>query len=128
MSNFSQNSGTNTDELLIKLLDKLGLQNITNTSTSTASTNTMNIATNTVPVTHPVGSPIAFQTSGPTTNYPGVLYYQGLGSAQQVHTVTPVAQPVAPPGSTGSTVTSGQATTLPHAFTVGTLQDLAYGA
>nr|GEZ14803.1 ribonuclease H-like domain-containing protein [Tanacetum cinerariifolium] len=33
--------------------------------------------------------------------------------------------PVAPPGSM---VTSGQATTLPYAFTIGTLQDLDYGA
>nr|GEY21803.1 ribonuclease H-like domain-containing protein [Tanacetum cinerariifolium] len=39
--------------------------------------------------------------------------------------MTPVAQPVAP---LRSTVTSGQATTLPHAFTIGTLQDLDYGA
>ncbi|GKD58896.1 ribonuclease H-like domain-containing protein [Tanacetum coccineum] len=39
-----------------------------------------------------------------------------------------IAQPATPTGSTGSTVTSGQATTLPHAFTVVTLHDPASGS
>nr|GEU39158.1 reverse transcriptase domain-containing protein [Tanacetum cinerariifolium] len=43
--------------------------------------------------------------------------YQVMGPAQQVQS-----------GLTGSTVTSGQATILPHAFTVGTLHDPASGA
>nr|GEY80316.1 ribonuclease H-like domain-containing protein [Tanacetum cinerariifolium] len=59
------------------------------------------------------------------------LHYPCLGSAQQAiptHTVTLVIKPVAPLGSTGSTVISEQATTLPHAFTIGKLHDPDSGA
>ncbi|GKB01495.1 ribonuclease H-like domain-containing protein, partial [Tanacetum coccineum] len=67
-------------------------------------------------VANPIGSRVAFQTLGSVTTT--------LGLAQPV---APIARPAAPTGSTGSTVTSGQATTLPHAFIAGTLHDLASG-
>ncbi|GJV54690.1 RNA-directed DNA polymerase, eukaryota [Tanacetum coccineum] len=46
----------------------------------------------------------------------------------QAQPVSTIGQPTAPAGSTGPTVTSDQATTLPHAFTAGTLHDPATGA
>ncbi|GJV07154.1 ribonuclease H-like domain-containing protein [Tanacetum coccineum] len=96
----ADSSGPNTDELLTKLLDKLGLNNTTNASPSTASHATNNI-TLIVAVANPIGSP--------------------------AQPVAPIARPATPTGSTGSMVTSGQATTLPHAFIAGTLHDLASG-
>ncbi|GJV63442.1 ribonuclease H-like domain-containing protein [Tanacetum coccineum] len=97
-TNVSQISSNNTDEFLVKLLDRLGLTNTTNTSTSVGLINMPTIIP-TVPVANP-----------------------------NAQTVAPLAQPATQPEFTGSTITSGQETTLPHAFTAGKLHDPTTGA
>ncbi|GJW97546.1 hypothetical protein Tco_0179354 [Tanacetum coccineum] len=79
----ADSSGPNTDEFLTKLLDKLGLNNTTNASPSTASHATNNI-TLIVAVANPTGSPVAFQMLGPITTTLGLVYY------------VPPAQPYSP--------------------------------
>ncbi|GJR99512.1 ribonuclease H-like domain-containing protein [Tanacetum coccineum] len=88
-----------TNELKVKLLSQLG--NIGLNCSPNVASNTPGV-TNTHAVPH--NSPVAYQ-AGPST-YPGPTQ----------------------PGSAGSTVLSGQATTLPHAFNVVTLQDPVSGA
>ncbi|GJR92139.1 ribonuclease H-like domain-containing protein [Tanacetum coccineum] len=149
-------SDANTYDLLVKLLNKLGVN-------TTANGTTINVIA-TVP-TQAI-QPVAFQTSGPTgpfyypppvqpfslvTPYmpaqpvsipPGFSYppahhtttAQQTMSAQQPTPAHPFGYQIMGPsqqvqsGLTRSIVTSGQAIILPHAFTVGTLHDLAFGA
>nr|GEU78884.1 ribonuclease H-like domain-containing protein [Tanacetum cinerariifolium] len=92
-TNVSQMSSNNTDELLVKLLDRLGSTNTTNISTSAGPTNTPTVI---------------------------LTVYVAKPNAQ---TIAPLAQHTAQLGFTGSTVTSAQATTLPHYFTARTLHD-----
>ncbi|GJR75490.1 ribonuclease H-like domain-containing protein [Tanacetum coccineum] len=159
------------DDLLVKLLRKLG---VSNSSSNTGKTNTSNLASHPVVAT-PVSPPVAFHTNNPTgpvhypptaqpynpvppfTPYmpahtilissipPGFYYslahpyflaqqypvaqptpYPAIGPAQQA-TSNP-ASPIQPTTQSGSTSISGQATTLPHAFTDGTLHDPTIGA
>ncbi|GJY77602.1 ribonuclease H-like domain-containing protein [Tanacetum coccineum] len=137
-------TGNNTDALLLKLLGNLGINDTLEPNNSTvnnqSTTPPQHITISTLNV-----NPVAFHaTASPTTIPPGLIYY--VPSAQQL---SPVPQPVnyvsVPPGftypsaqhlslpaahsgSTGPTVTPGQETTLPHAFTAGTLHDPTTGA
>ncbi|GKE58848.1 hypothetical protein Tco_1498033, partial [Tanacetum coccineum] len=138
----SPTKNSTIDELLAKLFGILGLENSTgdNTNPSSKVTNSS--------IVHPT----AFYTS-PNTG--GSLYYPNPTLIQQVippaqpTQLVPLAQP--PPGftyvipvnspqhvqfgsttatiwSVGPTVTPGQETTLPYAFTVGTLHDPTTGS
>ncbi|GJX56876.1 hypothetical protein Tco_0286773 [Tanacetum coccineum] len=143
-------SGNTTNELLVKLLDRLGLNNKYPHANNTLAT-----------VTNNAYQPVALHTSNPATYNPGPFGYyapfmaQQLGAphgfsylpaqlpftAQQLyysdqHAMSPaqqgdavtIAQPTQP-ASSGPMVTSGQATTLLNAFTAGTpmIPQLALG-
>nr|GEX47850.1 putative mitochondrial protein [Tanacetum cinerariifolium] len=54
--------------------------------------------------------------------------YSIMGPVPQAKPVSTIGQSTVPAGSTSPTVTSDQATTLQHAFTVGTFHDPAIGA
>ncbi|GJU13230.1 copia protein [Tanacetum coccineum] len=109
----SQPSGSNTDDLIIKLLSKLGLDN---TSSGTRTNNNANIVSPpTVDTTNNL--PVAYQTSGPNgltyftpqaPIYGPVLPYPS--SAQQ----TPQAQQSLSAQHAQSAATSGQGTILPR--------------
>ncbi|GJV62103.1 ribonuclease H-like domain-containing protein [Tanacetum coccineum] len=112
------NLQNNTDELLVKLLGRLGLSNNSETPTGT---HTHALKHSTV---SPI-SPAVFYTSAS----PGPLYYTTIAQ----HVVNPAQQAqsgstTTPLGLMGLTVTSGQETTLPHTFTAGTLHDPTTGA
>ncbi|GJX15168.1 ribonuclease H-like domain-containing protein [Tanacetum coccineum] len=138
----SPTKNSTIDELLAKLLGILGLENSTGDNTNPPSKVTNSS------IVHPT----AFYTS-PNTG--GSLYYPNPTLIQQVippaqpTQLVPLAQP--PPGftyvipvnspqhvqfgsttatiwSVGPTVTPGQETTLPYAFTVGTLHDPTTGS
>ncbi|GKA44245.1 hypothetical protein Tco_0736969 [Tanacetum coccineum] len=59
---------------------------------------------------------------------PQYFGYPVMGPVSQAQPVSTIGQPTASAGSTSPTITSDQATTLPHAFTLGTLHDPAIGA
>ncbi|GJU56842.1 hypothetical protein Tco_1234608 [Tanacetum coccineum] len=94
----------NIDDLFVKLLHRLVID--TPTSSNDNNTHKKSSVTNLV----------AYYA----LPCPGLVYY------------TPLSQPVGPPLGfgylPGPTATPGHATTLPHAFTTGTLHDLATGA
>ncbi|GKC52926.1 hypothetical protein Tco_1075671, partial [Tanacetum coccineum] len=146
-------TSTSTDALLVKLLEKLGLNECgTNRSNVTASNNnnanppTLPVAYNptynpttmyypTQPNSHMLPTPDQFIASPPGFTYPSAhpqpaqaqpattppTSFQVVGPAQQAQ--------LAPPGFvTGTMVNSGHATTLPQAFTAGTLHDPTTGA
>nr|GEV52359.1 hypothetical protein [Tanacetum cinerariifolium] len=96
------------DELLAKLLDILGFNN----SSLTASN-----------MSQPLTTPIALNTSGPVPYISGPVGYYPTQLAQPTYITQQVQS-----GSTGSTVSSGQATMMPYAFTTGTLHDMASDA
>ncbi|GKD90284.1 hybrid signal transduction histidine kinase M [Tanacetum coccineum] len=152
----SQISGNNTEDLLVKLLGKLGINNSVQNSNGTGHvTKATNSASVHVATQHV--SLIAFQaTTSPTTVSPGPPYYapqptsylsvppdfsypptQLFSPAQQFYPAQPVsysvvsparqAQPSAHPELARPMVTSGQETALPHAFTAGTLHDPTTG-
>ncbi|GJS02523.1 ribonuclease H-like domain-containing protein [Tanacetum coccineum] len=112
------------DELLAKLLDILGLNN----SSPTASNMSQ-------PLTTPMSQPVALNTSGPVPYIFGPVGYYPTQLAQPFVSPPPaqphlLAQPTyttqqVQSGSTGSTVSSGQATVMPYAFTTGTIHDAA---
>ncbi|GJZ99241.1 ribonuclease H-like domain-containing protein [Tanacetum coccineum] len=140
-----ENKGSNNEELLVKLLGCLGVSNPFDTHNGT---------TNGSPcIVNPTGSPSAFFTgpmvhTSPTpvatqschvwpTGPPPGFGYSPITPPGPVQYISPtpvqyqMAQPgltVAPLGSPGSTGTSGQETTLLHAFNAGTLHDPATGA
>ncbi|GKE12993.1 ribonuclease H-like domain-containing protein, partial [Tanacetum coccineum] len=171
----------NINELLVKLLKKLGF----NDAMPTANINVPQTCVNTPSmhtVTTPNANPVASQTSGPigppqyapsghASSYvpaqlygspivpPGFYYplahpyypvqphpahqsppqaqqssqpqsfgYPVMGPVSQAQPVSTIGQPTASAESTSPTITSDQATTLPHAFTSGTLHDPAIGA
>ncbi|GJR20883.1 ribonuclease H-like domain-containing protein, partial [Tanacetum coccineum] len=58
----------------------------------------------------------------------GQFTYSPMGPLRQAQPTCTIGQTAVHPGSTGPTITSGQETTLPHAFTVRTLHDPAIGA
>nr|GEV02945.1 ribonuclease H-like domain-containing protein [Tanacetum cinerariifolium] len=96
------------DEFLAKLLDILGFNN----SSPTASN-----------MSQPLTTPIALNTSGTVTYISGQVGYYPTQLAQPTYMTQHVQS-----GSTGSTVSSGQATVMSYAFTTGTLHDPASGA
>nr|GEU48620.1 ribonuclease H-like domain-containing protein [Tanacetum cinerariifolium] len=85
------------NELLAKLLDILGFNN----SSPTASN-----------MSQPLTTPIALNTSGPVPYISGPVGYYPTQLAQPAYMTQQVQS-----GSTGSTVSSGQATVMPYAFT-----------
>ncbi|GJT97469.1 hypothetical protein Tco_1092987 [Tanacetum coccineum] len=98
----------NTNKLLAKLITQLGNLGITNTS-PTVST----------PVAYTTGLlPSASPTVGPTPP-PGLTSLPNSLTDWYPHSATNQSENMGP---------SGQATILPHAFTVGTLHDPASGA
>ncbi|GKA79311.1 ribonuclease H-like domain-containing protein [Tanacetum coccineum] len=126
-SGFNKGRGTSenpTNELLNKLLaqlEKLGM-NMSHTSTNTI---TPTISSSISPAQNS-SVPIAYYASPSPTAPSGPSAPPGFPMPAQVplyYTAGP-AQPV----SAQSTSTPGQATVLPHAFTVGTLQDPSSGA
>ncbi|GJW75819.1 hypothetical protein Tco_0135189 [Tanacetum coccineum] len=131
-------STNNTEELLVKLLDKLGLNNTSSNATGTVplhtpsanlvyhapgpnvttSSPTANPPSYTYPIQsiRPTPSTSPMLPTGPTPFYypPGVGSVQGLTRSQ--------------PKTSGSITTLGHATLLLQAFTVGTLHDPNTGA
>ncbi|GJY83301.1 ribonuclease H-like domain-containing protein [Tanacetum coccineum] len=99
------------DELLAKLLDILGLNNSSPTGSNMSQ-----------PLTTPMSQPIALNISVLVGYYPTQLAQPHL-LAQPTYTTQQVQS-----GSTGSTVSSGQATVMPYSFTMGTLYDPASSA
>ncbi|GKB73087.1 ribonuclease H-like domain-containing protein [Tanacetum coccineum] len=114
-STFNKGRGTNTNntnEILNKLLNQLG-----NLGLHPIVANT---TTHTPPPVAFVASPLPTAPAQHMANVPSAQQLYGssvLGQAQQVQS-----------NANGSTVTSGQATVLPHAFTTGTLHDPSTGA
>ncbi|GJY92534.1 ribonuclease H-like domain-containing protein [Tanacetum coccineum] len=108
-------------ELLVKLLDKLGLNN------------TPSNATGTVPL-HTPSANLVYQaprsnvtTSSPTANLPYYTYpIQSIRPTPSVGSVQGLTS--SQPGTSGSITTPGHATLLPQAFTIGTLHEPNTGA
>nr|GEU31564.1 ribonuclease H-like domain-containing protein [Tanacetum cinerariifolium] len=96
------------DELLAKLLDIL----VSNNSSPTASNMSQLLTT-----------PIALNTSSPVPYISGPVGYYLTQLAQSTYMTQYVQS-----GSTGSTVSSGQAIVMPYAFTTGILHDPASSA
>nr|GEV55753.1 ribonuclease H-like domain-containing protein [Tanacetum cinerariifolium] len=96
------------NELLAKLLDILGFNNSSPTACN---------------MSQPLTTPIALNTSGPVPYISGLVGYYPTQLAQPTYMTQQVQS-----SSTGSTVSSGQATVMPYAFTTGTLHDSAFGA
>ncbi|GKB23785.1 ribonuclease H-like domain-containing protein [Tanacetum coccineum] len=107
--NGSTQSRNTTNELLVKLLYKPGL-NATLSNSGEYKPNNNTLSNNTVTSQTP---PVAYSAQSPY----GLMYYPVMGPVQQVQS-----------SLTRSTVTTRQPTTLPHAFTTGTLHDPSTGA
>ncbi|GJS31420.1 ribonuclease H-like domain-containing protein [Tanacetum coccineum] len=113
----SQKMCTNTtDEILTKLLAKLDLNSTCNNTVFPAMSNPVALHATPSPTCPSYSSPQAHMSS----LYPPPGF--GLSLVQQVHNRSTTSQTVTPTGH------SGQETTLPHAFTVGTLHDPTTGA
>ncbi|GKE90818.1 hypothetical protein Tco_1571913, partial [Tanacetum coccineum] len=123
--------GNNTNELLVNFLGQLGNLGLTGFGSSNMSPGFVQQSTQ--PTTYYPG-PIYYTPTAHVPPPPGFNYslaqqhqfgYQFLGPAQQApqvgYQLTGQAQQTQQFGLSGSTVSSGQATTLPQAFTTGTL-------
>ncbi|GJT90367.1 ribonuclease H-like domain-containing protein [Tanacetum coccineum] len=130
-----KSSGNNTDELLVKLLDRLGLNEnkhaiVTSNNTNNPSLNPNVATTNTLPVVF--GPTSYYSQSVPTFSpIPSYMLAQHFGGPPGFY--YPLVQPHASfsssyPGNMGPNTPSGQATTLSHVFNTETLRDLSNGA
>ncbi|GKA30325.1 ribonuclease H-like domain-containing protein [Tanacetum coccineum] len=171
LSDVSHSQGSNINDLLVKLLGKLGDMGLTGSSHSAQATTNdqghhksvslvQNPSVTTGPIAYNIGSvrtptpcPIFYPpvqpsyyytTTGPlgfvpaqqpnpipqpTSVPPGFAYptQPTLHPAQLGYSLICPAKQALQPGSMGPTLIPGQATTLPHAFVVGTLHDPSSG-
>ncbi|GKA99151.1 hypothetical protein Tco_0827088 [Tanacetum coccineum] len=130
--NDSLKLGNNTEDLLVKLLGILGLNdNVVNTS-SMGHTNASSPIPHATAVAPPIGPSGFHAYAGPGPTYYTPLTQPINGNPARPSPGFVCAHGLAHTGSTtdplksiGPTVTTGQETTLPYAFAVGTLYDLA---
>ncbi|GKC75862.1 hypothetical protein Tco_1126636, partial [Tanacetum coccineum] len=121
----SNDSSNTINDLLLKLIGQLGTLGVTGSPNMAQSGNLASVVNYPSPATFHIASGLPTLLS---SRRPTWLYINTGQPPTQAQPVSTIGQPTAPAGSTGPTVTSDQATTLPHAFTVGTLHDPATGA